>query len=88
METIDERVTAGPALDTLVLIGTTKGLFTASAGADRDSFALSGPLFPGEEIYSTCIDNRGQTTRIFVGSVSNHWAPVLRRSDDLGVTWR
>jgi len=25
---------------------------------------------------------------LFVGSVSNHWGPVLRRSDDLGATWR
>ena len=48
----------------------------------------SGPTFPGEEIYSTCIDNRGPQTRVFVGSVSNHWGPVLRRSDDLAATWR
>ena len=84
MSTIEERLTAGHALDTLVLIGTTKGLFTLRAGPDRDTFALSGPTFPGEEIYSTCIDHRGPQTRVFVGSVSNHWGPVLRRSDDLG----
>ena len=24
---------------------------------------------------------------MFAGSVSNHWGPVLRRSDDLGATW-
>jgi photosystem II stability/assembly factor-like uncharacterized protein len=24
---------------------------------------------------------------MFIGSVSNHWGPVLRRSDDLGATW-
>ena len=56
--TIEERLTTGNALDTLVLIGTTKGLFTLRAGPERDTFALSGPAFPGEEIYSTCIDNR------------------------------
>jgi hypothetical protein len=91
MSTIEERLTANDALDTLdtlVLIGTTKGLFTLRAGLGRDAFALSGPTFPGEEIYSTCIDNRGPQTRVFVGSVSNHWGPVLRRSDDLGATWR
>ena len=38
-------------------------------------------------MYSTCIDSRSGTTRLFTGSVSNHWGPVLRRSDDLGATW-
>src|SRR5882672_3379396 len=86
--TTEERPSTSQALDTLVLVGTTKGLFTLRAGPERDTFALNGPTFPGEEIYSTCIDNRAPQTRVFVGSVSNHWGPVLRRSDDLGVTWR
>ena len=50
-------------------------------------FELSGPTFPGEEVYATCIDTRSGSTRLFTGSVSNHWGPVLRRSDDLGATW-
>src|SRR5258706_16155977 len=86
--TIEDRPTIGQALDTLVLIGTTKGLFTLRAGPERDTFALSGPTFPGEEIYSTCIDNRGPQTRVFAGSVTNHWGPMLRRSGDHGATWR
>ena len=72
--------------DTMVLVGTTKGLFTLRSGDGRGSFALSGPAFAGEEIYSTCLDSRSGSTRVFVGSVSNHWGPVLRRSDDLGAT--
>ena len=32
-------------------------------------------------------DSRSGTTRLFTGSVSNHWGPVLRRSDDFGTTW-
>jgi hypothetical protein len=75
------------AADTIVLVGTTKGLFTLRSGADRDRFELAGPLFPGEEVYATCIDDRSGTTRLFTGSVSNHWGPVLRRSDDLGASW-
>ena len=43
MSTIEERLTASHALDTLVLIGTTKGLFTLRAGPNRDAFALDGP---------------------------------------------
>ena len=70
-----------------VLVGTTKGLFTLSSRDGRRSFELDGPTFPGEEVYATCIDSRSGSTRLFAGSVSNHWGPVLRRSDDLGGTW-
>ena len=73
--------------DVVVLVGTTKGLFTLRSGAGRAGFELSGPTFPGEEVYATCVDSRSGATRLFTGSVSNHWGPVLRRSDDLGVTW-
>ncbi len=73
--------------EAMVLVGTTKGLFTLRAGDDRAQFELTGPTFPGEEVYATCIDTRSGSTRLFTGSVSNHWGPVLRRSDDLGTTW-
>jgi photosystem II stability/assembly factor-like uncharacterized protein len=73
--------------DVVVLVGTTKGLFTLRSGAGRAEFELSGPTFPGEEVYATCVDSRSGTTRLFTGSVSNHWGPVLRRSDDVGATW-
>jgi photosystem II stability/assembly factor-like uncharacterized protein len=72
---------------TVVLVGTTKGLFTLRSDDGRRAFELTGPTFPGEEVYSTCIDTRSGTTRLFTGSVSNHWGPVLRRSDDLGSSW-
>ena len=66
---------------------TTKGLFTLRSGDGRERFELTGPTFAGEEVYATCIDSRSGSTRLFTGSVSNHWGPVLRRSDDLGATW-
>ena len=75
------------SVDTLVLIGTTKGLFALRSGDGREQFELTGPTFPGEEVYSTCIDTRGATPGLYTGSVSNHWGPVLRRSDDLGASW-
>ena len=74
-------------MQTLVTIGTTKGLFTLRSDDDRGSFTLDGPSFPGEEVYATCVDTRGPSPRVLVGSTSNHWGPVLRRSDDLGGTW-
>ena len=85
-------MTAGPGeaqatRDAIVLVGTTKGLFTLRSGDGRERFELTGPTFAGEEVYATCIDTRSGATRLFTGSVSNHWGPVLRRSDDLGATW-
>ena len=74
-------------MDTLVTIGTTKGLFTLRSRDDRRSFDLAGPHFPGEEVYATLIDVRGDGPRLFAGGMSMHWGPVLRRSDDLGETW-
>jgi hypothetical protein len=73
--------------ETLVLVGTTKGLFSLRSGPSRQGFALSGPTFPGEDVAATCIDTRGPDPRLFVASLSNHCGPVLRRSDDLGATW-
>src|SRR6476659_9953223 len=72
---------------TLVLVGTTKGLFTLRSVGGSDDWEVSGPTFAGEEVYATCIDTRSADPRLFTGSVSNHWGPVLRRSDDLGATW-
>ena len=74
-------------MDTLVLVGTTKGLFTLRSEDGRQQFELTGPSFAGEEVYATCVDTRGAAPRIFIGSVSNHWGPVLRRSDNLGASW-
>jgi hypothetical protein len=69
----------------VVLVGTTKGLFTLRP--DGKGAEVAGPTFPGEEVYSTLVDIRTGTPRLYVGSVSMHWGPVLRRSDDLGATW-
>jgi len=74
-------------MDTLVIVGTSKGLFELRSGDGRERFELTGPSFAGEEVYATCIDTRGSTPRLLTGSVSNHWGPVLRRSNDLGATW-
>lgn len=73
--------------DTLVLIGTAKGLFSLRSTDGRRRFELDGPTLAGEEVYATCIDGRGPSPRLLVGSVSMHWGPVIRRSDDLGTSW-
>lgn len=73
--------------DVVVLVGTTKGLFALTAPPDRGTWALSGPWFPGEEIYAATLDCRGGRTRLLVGATSSHWGPSVYRSDDLGASW-
>ncbi len=73
--------------ETLVLIGTAKGLFSLRSTDGRRHFELDGPELAGEEVYATCIDARGLSPRLLAGSVSMHWGPVIRRSDNLGESW-
>ena len=44
--------------ETLVLIGTAKGLFSLRSSNGRADFELTGPELVGEEVYATCIDTR------------------------------
>ena len=73
--------------DVVVLVGTSKGLFTLTAGRGRETWRLQGPWFPGEEIYSAALDTRNGRTRLLVGATSSHWGPSVYRSDDLGASW-
>src|SRR5438132_422353 len=73
--------------DVVVLVGTTKGLFTLTSGPDRSGWSLAGPSFRGEEIGAVALDTRGGRNRLLVGATSSHWGPSVYRSDDLGATW-
>ncbi|HEX9315335.1 MAG TPA: hypothetical protein VGA71_08010, partial [Actinomycetota bacterium] len=75
-------------MTTTALIGTTKGLCVLT-GERGGTFAERGPLFPGENVDATLIDARRDARHPtwFVGSMSFHWGPTLRRSDDAGATW-
>jgi len=73
--------------ETIVLVGTAKGLFSLRSTDGRHRFEQAGPVLVGEEVYATCIDNRGAVPRLLAGSVSSHWGPVVRRSEDSGRSW-
>src|SRR3954447_11243438 len=73
--------------DVVVLVGTSKGLFTLTAGPDRKRWDLAGPSFRGEEVYAAALDCRNGRRRLLVGATSSHWGPSIYRSDDLGATW-
>ncbi len=73
--------------DVLLLVGTMKGAFLFREDGSRQNWRIDGPHFPGESVYALAHDDRGGRHRTFAGSVSNHWGPTLRMSDDYGKTW-
>ena len=74
--------------DTTLLVGTRKGLWIGHSDDARSDWTWGRPQFPMEEIYSVCIDNRGDKPRLLVGATSPHWGPQIYRSDDLGESWQ
>jgi hypothetical protein len=75
-------------MDTLVAIGTGKGLFLARSEDDRKSWEVSGPLFPMTAIYGVAIDTRRATPRLLASITSSHFGPSVAASDDLGASWQ
>ncbi len=65
----------------VVAVGTVKGAFLIG----REG--ISGPLFQGDRVPSFAIDTRRDPPRMLAGTVSDHWGPVIRTSDDSGRTW-
>lgn len=75
----------------LLVIGTRKGLFSATSD-DRRTWEVNGPhRLDSEEyaamagVYAIGIDPR--TRRILVGAESSHFGPSVWFSDDLGGSW-
>ncbi|GAA2095891.1 exo-alpha-sialidase [Microlunatus panaciterrae] len=73
--------------ESIILVGTRKGLWIGRSDAERRQWEWSEPEFLMQGIYATCIDTRGPAPRLFVGATSEHWGPGVYRSDDLGHTW-
>ncbi|MDP9353237.1 MAG: exo-alpha-sialidase [Chloroflexota bacterium] len=70
----------------MVLVGTTKGLFTFESDSNRRNWTCSGPHLGGWEVYSVLGDAR-QSNRIFAGTSHAAYGPSLRVSTDLGQSW-
>ncbi|MEA2674014.1 MAG: hypothetical protein QOI92_1206, partial [Chloroflexota bacterium] len=68
-----------------LLVGTRKGLFVLDGDADRDDWAVRGPLCEGWPIHDAILDPASGA--IFAGGGSNWYGPAVWRSDDLGQTW-
>jgi len=74
--------------ETILLVGTRKGLWVGRSDETRSQWRWDEPHFPMSEVASCGIDVRGETPRLLVGVMSWHWGPQVLRSDDLGRTWQ
>jgi photosystem II stability/assembly factor-like uncharacterized protein len=81
-----KHVTAADG-DVLLLIGTMKGAFVLRSSPARTRWQLGGPYFQGQAIYAMTYDGRVGRSRIWAGTGSEHWGPMLCSSDDFGRTW-
>src|SRR5271165_4867754 len=77
------KVSAG---DTLLLVGTKRGLFLFYS-SDRDSWTSEAPTLSGHRVFSAVLDQRAGT-RVFAADNGDFFGTFIRYSDDLGETWR
>src|SRR3954452_22378217 len=69
-----------------VLVGTRKGAFVLTSDGKRQDWQVSGPHFPGWEIYhlkGSPVD----PNRIYASQSSGWFGQMMQRSDDGGKTW-
>lgn len=71
-------------MQTVLLIGTRRGLFIARS-PDRRTWTLSPPLLEGREIYHAIHDPRTDT--MWAASAHKVWGAHVHRSDDGGESW-
>lgn len=68
-------------------IATRKGVWIATAAADRRSWSLAGPTFLGQQCHHVVLDPRDGRT-LLCASRQWHLGPTVFRSDDGGTTWK
>ena len=73
--------------ETVLMVGTRKGLWVGRSDAERRDWSWTGPHFEMEEVYSVMVDTRGPRPRLLAGATSMWLGPRVRGSEDLGATW-
>lgn len=68
-------------------IATRKGIWIATAGADRRTWSLEGPTFLGQQCHHVVLDPRDRRT-LLAASRQWHLGPTVFRSSDGGRTWQ
>jgi photosystem II stability/assembly factor-like uncharacterized protein len=69
-----------------VLVGTRKGAFILTSDGKRQAWAVSGPHFPGWEIYHLK-GSPADPDRLYASQSSGWFGQVMQRSNDGGATW-
>ena len=69
-----------------VLVGTRKGAFVLRSDGKRDQWDVSGPHFPGWEIYHLKGSPADQD-RLYASQSNGWFGQLIQRSDDGGATW-
>jgi len=69
-----------------VLVGTRKGAFVLSSDGKRERWDVSGPHFPGWEIYHVK-GSPADPARLYASQSSGWFGQVIQRSDDGGASW-
>src|SRR5712691_10488015 len=69
-----------------VLVGTRKGAFVLTSDGKREDWAVSGPHFPGWEMYHIK-GSPADPDRVYASQCSGWFGQVIQRSDDGGQTW-
>lgn len=74
-----------PAIGSVSLVGTRKGLFVLRGDDDREKWQVDGPLLDGWAVYHAIVDARDGT--LFAAANHNVYGPTVQRSTDGGTTW-
>ena len=69
-----------------VLVGTRKGAFVMTADGKRERWDVTGPHFPGWEMYHLK-GSPADPERIYASQSSGWFGQLIQRSDDGGKTW-
>ena len=72
--------------DILVLVGTRKGVFIFSSDVNRKNWEMTGPHWPGSDIFHVVYDERGDG-RLWVVRNDPVFGSEIHRSENLGSTW-
>jgi len=71
---------------TRLLVGTRKGAFVLTSDGARRDWKVSGPHFPGWEIYHVA-GSPADPDRLYASQSSGWFGQVMQRSDDGGASW-
>jgi photosystem II stability/assembly factor-like uncharacterized protein len=69
-----------------VLVGTHKGAFALTSDGRRDSWEVTGPFFPGWEVYHLK-GSPADPDRLYASQSGGWFGQIVQRSDDGGQRW-